>query len=631
MGGDRMLRERTGLSRRTAALSSALILALFALATQAQAQTPSLAALELEVDVGFHGQYVPDAYVPIWVSLDYRGPPLRGELVLRQEIQRLLERPRALSLRRSIDLGPSARQRYEFSFPLSAYPPLGEERPKLVVEFVAHGRVLASQTVDLTSLMQLDPLTLLVYGGEAGYPRVLPTGERVAQLEPEELPQDWRSYTGVSRVYLSRVDLRRFQPSQAQALKQWLTYGGELVILAGPEFFLQDPAWLRDLLPVRIQLVDGEANVEPLPNREVLTRAGSRVLLVRGRVGRGWVYFSVLDLRDEGPLERAIWNRLVPPVRRESPSPSASLGLELFSQMRVTQPSRLVLGGLLGLYVIGIGLLTLWLLRYPRWLGSEASAGWRVLAILAAWVALHTLAVWGYYRQPALSSPVQSLEIGWIWGRAGEPWAYSQTWYSLVAKRPLPEPLEIRAARGALIRPVEASGLTLDVERDHLSVQFEPSALSLGEPEGLLIESVRPLPIRITGNVRGSSMRLYNESPWRLQDLMLWRDQVFYALGDLGPGEALEINWRKLQGRIRLGLESGIWSFEGYVKRELYAIAEREIQRSEPPWALLGWIDGDEEELARSPFEHRRILKLLLLEAPLSERIATEAGDDDRN
>jgi hypothetical protein len=530
-------------------------------------------------------------------------------------------------------LGSSARQRYEFSFPLSAYPPLGEERPKLVVEFVAHGRVLASQTVDLTSLLQLDPLTLLVYGGGAGYPRVLPTGERVTQLEPEELPQDWRSYTGVARIYLGRVDLRRFQTSQARALEQWLVYGGELVVLAGPEFFLQDLAWLRDLLPVRLERKGSEAKAEPLPGREVLVQAETdgRALLVRGRVGRGWVYFSALDLRGEGPLERAIWNQLVPPVRRDSSSSSAALGLELFSQMRVSQPSRLVLSGLLGLYVAGIGLLTLWLLRRPRWLGNEVSAGWRVLAVLTAWVALHTLVVWGYYRQPALSRPVQSLEVGWIWGRAGEPWAYSQTWYSLVTKRPLPEPLKLRTAREALIYPVEVSGLTLDVERDHLGVQFEPSALSPGEPEDLLIESIRPLPVRITGGVRGSSMHLYNESPWRLGDLMLWRDQVFYALGDLGPGETLEIDWHKLQGRIQLGLEDGSWSFKGSVNQELYAIVEREIQQSEPAWVLLGWIDEDGEKLTRSPFEHRRVLKLLLLEAPLSERIAMEAEDDDHD
>ncbi len=313
--------------------------------------------------------------------------------------------------------------------------------------------------------------------------------------------------------------------------------------------------------------------------------------------------------------------------------------------MGIAQPSRLVLGGLLGLYGLGFGLLVLGLLRGPRWLGEGAAAGRRALALLLGWIALHTLAVWGYFQRPELRSPVQSLEVGWIWGRAGEPWAHEQAGYALLAKRPLPEPLTLRAARDALVRPM-APEVAFQLQGDHLGVRLIPEALPVGEPVGLGVESIRPLPLRASvsasvGGVEGPSIRVYNGTSWRLRDVTLWRDRAFYALGDLGPGETLEVELRGHKARPRRP-EGEALSFEEYAKRELLALAERALQREAPAWALLGWVveaeagaetkTGDgAAALARSPLEHRLVLKLVLLEAPSEEQERIADGDGSAN
>jgi hypothetical protein len=596
-------------------LLGGLVSTLLGLGAQAQ--------LSLEVEVGLGDQYLPNHYTPIWVRIIYDGPPLEGELVLRQESQRRLEEVKTLELRRPVRLGGRARPRYELYLPLSDSPPPGGDEPELSVLFESQGRAIASRRVALADLVSSKPLVLMLSDG--GYLQVLPTGERVINLTAEELPGDWRGYSGVRRLYLGRFNPNEFEPAQREALRRWLVRGGELVVLAGQNAYLQDAPWLREIIAFEVK---GVRWVEELgahaavghPSGEILYSEAGLPLLVRSRIGRGRIYFSALDLRGAGETERAIWTALAP-EKTEALGP-LPLGPELFRKMELRYPDKLLMGGLLILYIAGVGLFSLWALRQPHW------SGWRVLIITAAWLGLFTGTSFAYLKRPEFGSRVQALEIGLIWRSAQgipctsdgaddlqPPCALIQSWYSALAKRTLP--FELAAGPDTLLLPLEGTSFTLQLEPDHLRLRFLPAPLEAGSVNHLYLEDVVPLPIEAEveegqGAFRGPLVRVYNGSSWPLRGVVFWREGIYYPLGDLAAGSARETAISGLGAGAWLRADG--WDFEDRVRWSLFKAAQAELEYLKPDWTLFAWVEGT--SLAGHPAEDRWTIKLLILVGP---------------
>jgi len=572
--------------------------------------------LTLQVEVGFNGHYFPERSTPIRVGIEYQGPPLSGELVLQQRIDRPLEGPQLLELRHPVRLGGRTKAQYEFYLPLSAYPPPGAGEPELTVMFLSQGRTLASQRVKLGEAVSSEPLVIVL--SDLELLRVLPTGERVEYLDERSLPKDWRGYGGVRRLYLGRFDVHLLSADQIEALLQWVSSGGELVVLSGENFPLQDAPWLRDLLPFRVEGVRslegfGEEVVVGIPLGEVLDQQGAYPLLVRGEWGLGRVYLSTISLGGSGEAEQAVWERLTPQaVDQTGPPP---LGRELLRQKELHFPARFLIGGLMALYVIGFGLLSL---RMVRQVPSNRGKGWRNLLVIAAWIALFTAVTMGYLERPAFTRPVQSIEVGLIRASARTPWALVQSWYSLLVKRAIP--LELEAARDALVMPLGGTSLSLREDPDALRIAFPPSPIGAWEQRHLYIEELIPLKIDVELEAQGDSaavrkpiLRVYNKSQWRLRDLVFQQGRIYYRVGDLLPGEAQEIGLS--------GPGEGLWpsfseegetfDFEGRVRQRLYREVQPQLERSGQGF-LLAWVE--DERLRVDPQEDRRGLKLLVIE-----------------
>jgi hypothetical protein len=598
---------------------------------------PASAQPVLTVHIGFHDRYVADEYMPIYVQIDYQGPALAGELVVRQAFRRTLHPIQTLEVSRSLQLGQNAHQLQTLYFPLSASPgPEGDE-PELTVAFRVQGREIASNRVKLSGPFRSEPFVLAV--SDTSLPGVLPTGERIEQIDSEKLPQEWKGYTSVSRLYLARFHASTLTSDRQEALRKWLIRGGELVVLSGENFYVQDAPWLRELLPFeveqiqRVEALDAHVAIGK-PLAQILYEQAGLPLLVRRRVGQGSVYFSALDLLGPGETRKTIWSKLVPNEERLVPPPA--LGTELFRQMELRFPSKVHVGVFLVLYVVGVGVLSLWVLRRPRWLGADPEGavsedpanfasqghGWRVLLATASWIVLMTGLIVGYHQQPAFTSRVQSLEIGIVYGQSQTPWLWAQTWYSVFPKRSLS--LQLPLERDALVEPQEQTSLTLQLRTDHLRLGFSPALLPAWEPKHFYSENFLPLRIHWTidphpTSVRGPLVRVYNEGPWLLEDAVLFQEGIFYPLGDLPAGKARELSLSEVGSSSWLSPSvrpEELLSFEGKVKQRLYAQLQATVEQQGSPIqsALFAWLK--ESSFAVQPNEYRWTLKLLMIESP---------------
>ncbi len=362
------------------ALAAALALALGnAPAVAAQPADP----LTLEVRAGFDGYVQADTWVPVTVTAANAGPDVDGELRVTVEA---LAGGRVVYTR-PLDLPRGSRKQ------VALYPAdLPTFSGSLTVELVRGGRVLASQE----QRVQFVPATTLLVGvwasspaGAAGIGQVTPSsGEtRVALLGPADLPAVSRGWSALDVLVIADVDTGVLSDSQRQALRDWVTGGGRLIIVGGPGF-QRTLAGLRDVTPL---IADSTANVPvdalaaaagaPLsvqappaiaavgdlaPGARVRVRSGETPLLVGSDLGDGRVEFLAVDpalepLRSWGAAAD-LWH-LVLGAGRARPGWAYGFNSTQWDAARqaaaaipgVRLPSVLALCGFLGLYTALIG------------------------------------------------------------------------------------------------------------------------------------------------------------------------------------------------------------------------------------------------------------------------------------
>lgn len=591
----------------------------------------ALGQVNIEVDFGFDGKFLGEHFTPVRVNLQYQGVPVHGELVLSQDSHRTLEGTRKLVQTKEIRLGSSADQVIDFYFPISRSSSKSEVEPILKVEFWSNGIPVATKDVIIPEDFEADPIVLVV--SDSGFLRTLPTGERVEYVEVELLPADWRGYDGVRRIYLGRVRADLFSNRQQRAIKDWVYQGGELVVIGGENFFLQDRPWLTELLPMTISTIDQTAtNDLPAVARgtvkgDVVTSWESVPLLVEHRVIRGSVLFSTIDLSRDGDAEREVWSQLTPGIVREGQIPL--LGSELLDEMMLIYPDKVLVGGVLVLYLILFAYVSLWILKQPRWLIQRAGSsgvplgrkqqGWKVLAFIAILVSVVTLPALGYLGQPLFGSNFYSIEVGVVAGENGIDTGWNKNWYSVVAKKELP--FQLAAHDRSLVTPLLNTSLVVREHTDTYDMNFTPELMQSWSKKHLYLEQMLSLGIRTeiqdrTSSVSQPQVQVYNESQWHLEDVTIRRGRTYYTLGDLPSGMSMDralpqngsTNWPEID------TFSDLWSFEERVKRSLLDHLENDeksIHSADTEWVLYAWIRLD--QLDEQSGEHRIELKLLIM------------------
>ncbi len=588
------------------------------------AMPASAAGLEVEVEFGFSGHYYPGVPTPIAILLENQGPPIRGQLLIYQEVRSPWRGVFEERLTLPVELSRGAKRLFQLNFPIHGHIyPLriqlrGEGEEGLIYQGKIDFRRRYHEERLCLFLSDPDPGAGVPFRGQGGE---LPTGERPIWVEPGLLPSEWAGYLGVRRIYLGRLNPFALTERQWEAITRWVRWGGELVILSGESWYYhQENPFLGELLPRLLEdpeVADREGQLIVLgePRGEVLHRTEEGLpLLIAARWGRGRVLLSTVDPLESSPGE-GFWRELKVEVEVGSPPGEiggVSLGRlelarELFGEQELPYPGRLPL---IGLYLAFLGgLILLRAFVRPRRRGRRWGQQRQVLLLLL-WSGGVTLLGSLYLSGSQGGGPLLALELGLVHDM-GEL-SLSSTWWGLFAKKALPLELPLADEGGGyliqlvpeergehlydLFRLQDRDGrvrLSFRVERQmgryFWGERFTPDLVSFTissiEEDGLLL-------------------RAANVSAELLHDCALRGRGRFHPLGDLPPGEPVEAKLELADGSLPT-YEEPPW-LKGALKR-LYRLALREV---EEPF-LVCWANFREVEL---PGGEGEALKLILIE-----------------
>lgn len=288
----------------------------FALASGVSAQDDApIDLVAMTVEAGYDTHYRENFWFPIRVRVRNQGDPITGRLTVRPETS-----GRAVSNAYStpIDL-PAPSDKTAFLYVQARTFP-----NTLLVELIDDAGVrVAEQEIVLNPLAAEDALHVVISGaGATSIPlnQLATAGKQAVQArwEVSHVPDHASALLAINSIVLYDVDTTAFTTAQRQALTDWLTQGGYLVVIGGANW-QPTAAALTDLLPF---VPDGSQTSEDLSSLARLVgdtqarldepalittgavRDGARVLaaaadgtplVIRGTLGAGTVDYLVAD------------------------------------------------------------------------------------------------------------------------------------------------------------------------------------------------------------------------------------------------------------------------------------------------------------------------------------------------
>jgi hypothetical protein len=291
-----------------------ILLSLFwltAAPTAAQDEAPP--GLSLTAVAGFDGYYKSDAWLPVHITVSNNGPAVSGELRIATGTA---ASSNLILYTAPIELPTQSSKQ------VTLYVYLPSHAQRLTVQLVnQQGATLFSAQTNTLRSLERAGLLYAVLSGDAGRLSFLETidGGRpataVANLTIAQLPDLPAALGPLDIILFHDVDSGQLTPAQRDALSQWVSLGGQLVVAGGPGW-PQTTAGLDQLLPVTVQSSRSVADLPELaawagvPLRdpgpyatavavlrrgEALIQDGDLPLLVKQDYGRGAVYFLALD------------------------------------------------------------------------------------------------------------------------------------------------------------------------------------------------------------------------------------------------------------------------------------------------------------------------------------------------
>ena len=552
------------------ALFLAPLFALLPARVRAQTELP----LTVTVAVGLDGQAKEAHWVPLRVTAQNDGPNLAATFSVRVESYN----GAATTFERALEL--PTRSRKEFFLYVR---PEGSAR-RLTVVVREGARVVTQVEGQLTQWSRDDWLIGVLAETPSAFAPLAdldpPNGRaRTVQLEPAALPDAGRALESLDALVISGVDTGAWSAGQRQALTDWVTGGGNLLVAGGPNW-QRTAAGLESLLPLRpsgsrtlaglsaLTGLAGESGTlggpavvatgELAANAVVLAEQDGLPLVVEGTLGAGRVIYLAAD-HALAPL--AGWNGAEGLYRalllRTAPRPAWSGGDENVYAARqaaeavpgVGFPSGLLVCRFLGLYVLLVGPVNYVVLkRFKRrelaWITIPALV--LVFSAGAYWVGAPSNGGRAGGREPTLLR----LAVVQVWPDSAR--ARVDGMVSVYS----PRRATYRLALGPemLAWPLSPGGAA---QPPHTLVQAAAAdsgtqaafRVEIGSVQSLWVEGYVPAPgvsADLTYDLSGSSGRLsgeiVNEDDFALQGAALLVAGSLEPLGTLSPGETRKIN-----------------------------------------------------------------------------------------
>lgn len=485
----------------------------------------------LQVQAGFAGQVMDEAITPVRVRIEHQGQLLEGRLVLSQTIETPWHGVFTETLTQPVRLGQRASQTWALLFPLHAtvYP------LQVRLEDQA-GEVVARQELDLRDASHTGPFVLAL--SETGFPGTLPSGETVFSVSAQDIPNHAAAFASIQRLYMGRFDPNTLKSDQQQALLHWVMLGGELVLLTGANWYVQQAPWLTPWVPLEPEAVESatlEGAVVPMLNGKVRGEVawqmeGLPILLVRA-VGRGRIWLATIDpLTGEAPAQ--LWQALQTGAAPEGEVNFEDAAREAFLQQMLPYPDRTLIAALLAVFVGITGLLTWWTARRPR--AWPALAVWPVVAGVALWLIL----------QPHHALPLTMAEYG-LDLALPDGTVYQQTWLGMYAQRREPLELSFSAQTAVSQRlPLDRGQHLFDLEYrldPGVDVVFQVQPQQLRQLVVAAEGGAAPLAWTWEGD-----LDLQVQSPLKLERAWLFHRGIVYDLGVISPDKAKQYRLNQL-------------------------------------------------------------------------------------
>ena len=262
------------------------------------------AAPQLEVGLGFNGQFVPGSLIPLQIRVLGVEASFSGSLLITERIGS----PWSGEALTQVEFPLTRVEEYTGEYLVPIY---GFTHPLQILLRDEAGETLTQEELDLRSCRRDEAFPLAV----GAFPSSLDS--KAVPIDPDELPCLWPAYESVSSLWLGRI-LTGISRDRWEAIGQWILAGGVLILFTGSDFYLLDTPILQDLLPLRDPYLEMGANgLQYLRGEE---RSGTHTVLARGGIpllvgrdyGAGKVLLVTTSAFDVAEVDFAAIRELVP-------------------------------------------------------------------------------------------------------------------------------------------------------------------------------------------------------------------------------------------------------------------------------------------------------------------------------
>lgn len=341
-------------------------------------------AIRMQADAGIGNVVRGGVWTPVSVELSNDGAPVNGRVVLTWS-----ELSGSGSAEQPLELPTGAKKHVV----VYARPRAGNQRLNVSFEDTRGRQRAGPIEIPIDALEDRTSVVALVSMGAHTDPglRSLITAEtKVVALDADQLPESWAPYRALDALVLREPDVAALGPARVEAIKDWVSSGGTLLVTAAEKWRAMDDPSFTELLPVRVTGVrSAPASELPYPFSEhsgevavAVTEALRGDVLVGGadgspfaaaaRFGLGRVVFLAADpgaLPDVAPESKGdLWAGLLslpPELPTDNPqqpyygvygqSPETFISQELSRIPPLKPPSVLLVTLLIGLYVLVVG------------------------------------------------------------------------------------------------------------------------------------------------------------------------------------------------------------------------------------------------------------------------------------
>jgi hypothetical protein len=553
---------------RIIALLALVMSSLIALIRPAQATPAQQGNLRvtMTVDAGFNSYFKEHAWIPLRVTLVNAGDPIDGQVVIHDKRNAIAER-----FTQDVSLGRNARRT------VMLYAP--EMTDAFDVQLVSGDTIIASVTPvvrqlgagDRLALIASDPPDAFNFIGDVRTANGSTTS--LALLRLDQFPDSTAALDAADVIVFSGVDTSQLTQAQRDAINEWVSAGGHLIMAGGPNAQLTfsgfadvlpsqaglalantspealgsvaSPASLFQLTPVPTQTIAVSRLQLDVPGSRALAGSPETPLIVRRDMGRGIVDQLAFDpslapLRDwdgRAALFAALFNGRtsktndIGTLTEAEGAQSAASALEAASP-----PSAFVVAGFFALYVLVIGPLNFLVLRRLK------RQAWAWVSIPAIVIAFTLLGLLTGFRLRGNNPQVHRLSLSMGDSIVANARAYSI--YGLFSPRRADVDLDVNRALPQIVSE------PLNPEQTQLSVDIDFGNPTRLRQVPLTNSDVRTVYARAGGTLQslvadlsyvpGSantasaiSGNVRNDSPYALTNCVLMAGKDYQAIGDL--------------------------------------------------------------------------------------------------